>query len=96
MNTASDQRETYPYEGQARQVVGRLRYPSPPPPGALVGPNCFDEPLVVLGTELENGEPITLVGRAIHSDVQAAGERTSKGDPISLFEIHQWKLAQIR
>lgn len=64
-----DQRETYPYGGKARQVIGRLHYPEAPEPGAIIGPNGMGDMCVVLGTESDG----TLIGRAILSDITAAG-----------------------
>ena len=56
------------YGGKSRQVVGRLRYPSPPDPGTIIGPNGWGEKCVVLATV----DGVTLIGRAIVADIEAA------------------------
>lgn len=73
------------YAGKSRQVIGHLRYPAPPEPGAIVGPNGWGEKCVVLGTV----DGVTLIGRAIVSDIEAATDRiaVSGGSPVSLHEI---------
>lgn len=78
----TDQRETFSYNGTDRQVFGRLRYPEPPEPGTLVGPNGWGETCVALGTV----DGVTLIGRAIVSDMQAARARTAVGDFRSPLE----------
>lgn len=62
---------TYRYEGRDRNVIGRLRYPEPPEPGTIVGPNSWGEKCVILGTE----GGVTLVGLAIGEDIGRATER---------------------
>jgi hypothetical protein len=71
----SDLLETYPYEGRARKVLGRLHYPEPPEPGTIVGPNAWGEKCVVLGTVVEGDRPTTLIGLAITDDITRATDR---------------------
>lgn len=78
----TDQPETHPYNGTDRRVFGRLRYPDPPEPGTLVGPNGWGETCVVLGTV----DGVTLIGRAIVPDMEAARDRVAAGDVRSPLE----------
>lgn len=71
------------YGGTPRQVIGHLRYPSPPEPGAIVGPNAWGEKCVVLATV----GGVTLIGLAIVSDIEAATDRIAESGPASLHEI---------
>lgn len=66
-----DQMETIEYEGKNRQVTGRLRYPEPPEPGTIVGPNAWGEKCVILATV----DGVTLVGLAIADDISRATAR---------------------
>lgn len=70
------------YGGRQRQVIGRLRYPTPPEPGAIIGPNGWGEKCVILGTV----EGVTLIGLAIMSDIEAATDRIAALGPASLHE----------
>lgn len=75
---------TFDYDGQQRFVAGRLRYPTPPAPGTILGPNDFREYLVVLG---DDGE-YSLVGYATTEDKAAALRRTIlEGDARSAAEV---------
>lgn len=77
------------YAGQQRFVAGRLRYPTPPEPGTILGPNETREDLVVLGQD----GAATLVGYATTEDRAAAMRRAVlEGNPRSARE-HQMALA---
>jgi hypothetical protein len=86
-----DQMETITYEGKSRRILGRLRYPEPPEPGTIVGPNGWGEKCVILDTI--DGE--TLVGLAITDDISRATARIQGLDgqvasgPRSLQERRQ-------
>lgn len=69
------------YNGQQKFVAGRLKYPTPPEPGTILGPNTVGEHLVVLGTDEESGE--SLIGYAGQPEIAAAVDR----DPQSLTEF---------
>ncbi|MFI7608760.1 hypothetical protein ACIBTV_27120 [Micromonospora sp. NPDC049366] len=71
------------YAGQQRFVAGRLRYPTPPEPGAIVGPNTTSEYMVVLRQDGAD----TLVGFATTEDrVSAMRRAVIESDPRSLTE----------
>jgi hypothetical protein len=63
--------DTISYEGKNRRILGRLRYPDPPEPGTIVGPNGWGEKCVILGTV----DGATLVGLAITDDISRATAR---------------------
>lgn len=79
---------TYAYEGRDRNVLGTLRYPEPPEPGTIVGPDAWGEPCVVLGTD----DGVTSIGLAIADDISRATDRInglngqSSSGPRSLYE----------
>jgi len=62
-----------------RAVAGSARYPSPPEPGTIVGPNAFGEHLVVVGTE----GGVTTFSYVTTDDVTASLER----EPQSVAEV---------
>lgn len=70
------------YEGKQRHVAGRLRYPEPPEPGTLIGPNAWGERCVVLATA--GGE--SLIGLATVEDVDRARAAVAEGGPRSELE----------
>lgn len=77
--------ERVEHAGKMRQVVGRLTYPEPPEPGTIVGYGRGIETLVVLGTV----DGVSLMGRAIVSDMDAAAERVSDAGPASMAEWYR-------
>lgn len=64
---------------QQRQVKGFLRYPEPPAPGTLVGPNGWGETCLVLGTRLDR----TAIGLATNDDFEWAVQHGVAGVPGS-------------
>lgn len=68
------------YNGQKKVAAGRMRFPTAPEPGTILGPNTMGEHLVVLTTD-ENGD--TLLGYAGKPEIAAAMDR----DPQSLTEF---------
>jgi hypothetical protein len=79
----NDQRETISYHGKMRQVRGRLRYPTPPAPGTIVGPNDMGETLVIFGTVADGS---SLVGLAIVDDMERCRARVAVHGPASVHE----------
>lgn len=74
---------TIEYAGQERFIAGRLRYPTPPAPGTILGPNETQEDLVVIGQDGDH----TLVGYATTEDRAAAMRRSIlEGNPHSVRE----------
>ncbi len=63
---------TIDYAGQQRHIAGRLRHPTPPEPGTILGPNDTREDMVVLGQDGDD----TLIGYATTEDRATALRRS--------------------
>lgn len=67
-----------------RPIAGRLRFPSPPQPGTILGPKVITRELVVVLGQDEEG--FTVLGYAQYAELDAARDRVLEGDIRSVTE----------
>lgn len=63
------------------QIIGQLRYPTPPEPGTVVGPDSEGTFYVVLGAPDGTTHGMTDMGRATYNDLNGIKERAAQKLP---------------
>lgn len=74
-----------------RPIAGRLTFPEPPEPGAVIGQRALTREWLI--TLESGGEPGTPIGYATPDELMDVATRVSKGDVRSVAEANMRMVA---